>query len=97
MLKFVARAVIMLLRLLLSSLAPAQTVPQVSETKEHKGLPPICQGEANRFNCASATVEGQTDAPAVDSWGQPVTPPTKGLKSAPAPRHDISEIGRAHV
>ena len=74
---FVARAVIMLPLLMLSSLAPAQTVPQSSETKEHKGLPPICQGEANRFNCASATVEGQTDAPAVDSWGRPVAPPAK--------------------
>jgi hypothetical protein len=65
---------------------------QSSGTKEHKGLPPICQGEANKFNCASATVEGQTDAPAEDAWGRPVAPPVKGAKSAPAPRHDISGI-----
>jgi hypothetical protein len=76
--------------LMLSSFAHAQTVPQSSETKEHKGLPPICQGEANRFNCASARVEGRTDEPGVDFWGRPVTPPVKGQKSAPVPRHDIS-------
>src|SRR5437868_3096655 len=26
----------------------------------------------------------------VDGWGRPVTPPAKGQKSSPAPRHDIS-------
>jgi hypothetical protein len=87
---FVARAMILVPIFMLSSLAYGQTQP--SETKEHKGLPPICQGEANRFNCASATVEGQTDEPGVDSWGRPVAPPVKGQKSAPAPRHDISGI-----
>ena len=87
---FAARAMMVVPVLILSSLAHAQT--QSSETKEHKGLPPICQGEANRFNCASATVEGQTDEPGVDSWGRPVAPPAKGAKSAPAPRHDISGI-----
>jgi hypothetical protein len=87
---FVARAMILVPIFTLSSLAYGQTQP--SETKEHKGLPPICQGEANRFNCASATVEGQTDEPGVDSWGRPVAPPVKGQRSAPAPRHDISGI-----
>src|SRR5437879_6990375 len=87
---FVARAMIMVPVLMLSSFAHAQTVPQASETKEHKGLPPICQGEANRFNCASAKVEGTKDEPAVDFWGRPVTPPAQGQKSAPAPRHDVS-------
>lgn len=87
---FVARAMIIVPLVMLSSFARAQAVPQSGETKEHKGLPPICQGEANRFNCASAPVEGQTDEPGVDFWGRPVTPPVKGEKSAPAQRHDIS-------
>ena len=87
---FVARAVIIVPVLMLSSFALAQAPPQSSTTKEHKGLPPICQGEANRFNCASAKVEGTKDEPAVDFWGRPVTPPAPGQKSAPAPRHDIS-------
>jgi hypothetical protein len=65
-----ARAMIMLPVLMLSSFAHAQT--QSSETKEHKGLPPICQGESNRFNRASAPVDGQKDEPAVDFWGRPV-------------------------
>jgi hypothetical protein len=83
-------AMIMLPVLTLSSFTHAQT--QSSETKEHKGLPPICQGEANRFNCASAPVEGQTDEPGVDSWGRLVVPPAKGATSAFAPRQDISGI-----
>jgi hypothetical protein len=87
---FVTRAVIMVPVLMLSSFARAQAPPQSSETKEHKGLPPICQGEANRFNCASATVEGQTDEPGVDFWGRPVAAPVKDAKFAPAPRRDIS-------
>jgi hypothetical protein len=86
----VSRAMVLVAVLVLSSFAHAQT--QSSDAKEHKGLPPICQGEANRFNCASATVEGQTDEPGVDSWGRTVTPPVKGAKSAPAARHDISGI-----
>ena len=53
---FVARAMIMVPVLMLASFAHAQAVPQTSEAKEHNGLPPICQGEANRFNCASAPV-----------------------------------------
>ena len=89
---FIARAVIMVPVLMLSSFTHAQTVPQTSETKEHKGLPPICQGEANRFNCASDPVEGQTDEPGTDFWGRPVAPSVKGQKSAVAPRHDISGI-----
>ena len=89
---FIARAVIMLPVLMLSSFAHAQAVPQTSETKEHKGLPPICQGEANRFNCASDPVEGQTDEPGADFWGRPVAPSVKGQKSALAPRHDLSGI-----
>src|ERR1700684_1855772 len=101
---FVARGMILVPALMLSSFALAQAPPQSSETpsksseiKDHKGLPPICQGEANRFNCASAKVEGTEDAPAVDSWGRPVTPPASGQKSAPAPRHEISgtwQVGR---
>src|SRR6202040_3061074 len=87
---FLARAMIMVPVLMLSSFARAQAPPQSSGTKEHKGLPPICQGEANRFNCASAKVEGTKDEPAVDFWGRPVTPPAQGQKSAPAQRHDIS-------
>jgi hypothetical protein len=87
---FVSKAMVLVAVLILSSFAHAQT--QSSDAKEHKGLPPICQGEANRFNCASATVEGQTDEPGVDSWGRPVAPPVKGAKSAPAARHDISGI-----
>jgi hypothetical protein len=89
---FVTRALIMTPLFLLSALTHAQTAPQPSQTKEHKGLPPICQGEANRFNCASAPVEGQTDEPGVDSWGRTVAPPVKGQKSTPALRHDISGI-----
>ena len=89
---FIARAVIMVPVLMLSSFAHAQAVPQTSETKEHKGLPPICQGEANRFNCASDPVEGQTDEPGADFWGRPVAPSVKGQKSALAPRHDLSGI-----
>lgn len=88
--KFVASAMIMIPALMFSSWAHAQT--QSSEAKEHKGLPPICQGEANRFNCASAPVEGQKDEPAVDPWGRPVSSPVAAQKSAPAPRHDISGI-----
>jgi hypothetical protein len=87
---FVARAMIVVPVLMFSPFAQAQTVPRSIETKEHKGLPPICQGEANRFNCASAPVEGQTDEPGVDFWGRPVASPANGQKSAPAPRHDIS-------
>ena len=94
---FLARAMIMVPVLMLSSFARAQALPQSSgtpskssETKDHKGLPPICQGEANRFNCASAKVEGTKDEPAVDSWGRPVAPPAQGQKSAPALRHDVS-------
>jgi hypothetical protein len=96
---FVAKVAIMVPVLMLSSFGRAQALPQSSQTpskssdiKDHKGLPPICQGEANRFNCASAPVQGQTDEPAVDSWGRPVAPPVKGQKSAPALRHDISGI-----
>ena len=85
---FLMTAMIMLPVLTLSSFTHAQT--QSSETKEHKGLPPICQGEANRFNCASAPVEGQKDEPAFDFWGRPVAPPVTAQKSAPAPRRDIS-------
>ena len=44
----------------------------------------------------SGAVRGQEAAPAVpadvDDWGHPVTPVSKGQKSAPAPRHDISGI-----
>jgi hypothetical protein len=87
---FVSRAMALVAVLILSSFAHAQA--QSGDAKEHKGLPPICQGEANRFNCASATVEGQTDEPGVDPWGRPVAPPVKGAKSAPAERHDISGI-----
>src|SRR4029077_7296379 len=87
---FVARAIIVVPVLMLSSFAQAQTVTQSSETKEHKGLPPICQGGANRFNCASAPVEGETEAAAVGSWRVSVTPPAQGQKSAAAPRHDMS-------
>ena len=86
---FVARAMIAVAVSMLASSAQAQT--QSSETKEHKGLPPICQGEG-RFNCASPPVEGQKDEPAVDSWGRPVAPPVTAQKSALAPRHDISGI-----
>jgi hypothetical protein len=89
---FIPRAVIVVSVLMLSSFAHAQAVPQTSETKEHKGLPPICQGEANRFNCASDPVEGQTDEPGADFWGRPVAPSVKGQKSALAPRHDLSGI-----
>jgi hypothetical protein len=92
---FVAKAMIAVAALMLSSFSKAQTAPQSnpqpSQTK-HKGLPPICQGEANRFNCASDTVEGQKDEPGVDSWGRPVAAPAKGQKSALAPRHDMSGI-----
>jgi hypothetical protein len=87
---FVARAMALIALVAISCVAHAQA--QSSDTKEHKGLPPICQGEANKFNCASATVEGQTDAPAEDAWGRPVEPPAKGAKSAPAPRHDMAGI-----
>src|SRR5713101_8161816 len=44
----------------------------------------------------SETTKNQTTAPAIpppieaDGWGRPVTPPAKGQKSAPAPRHDVS-------
>ena len=86
----VSRAMVLVAVLILSSFAHAQA--QSGDAKGHKGLPPICQGEANRFNCASATVEGQTDEPGVDSWGRPVAPPVKGAKSAPAAQHDISGI-----
>jgi hypothetical protein len=89
---FVARAMIIVPVLVLSSFAHAQTVSQSSETKERKGLPPICQGEANRFNCASAPVEGQTDEPGADFWGRPVSPPVKGQKLTPAAPRDISGI-----
>jgi hypothetical protein len=89
---FIPRAVIVVSVLMLSSFAHAQAVPQTSETKEHKGLPPICQGEANRFNCASDPVEGQTDEPGADFWGRPVAPSVKGQKSDLAPRHDLSGI-----
>lgn len=89
---FVTRVMIMAAVLMTSSSSYAQRAPQSSETKEHKGLPPICQGEG-RFNCASAPVEGkQNDQPAVDFWGRPVAPPATTQKSAPAPRHDISGI-----
>ena len=46
----------------------------------------------------SGAVKVQEAAPAapvfvdVDDWGQPITAPMKGQKSAPAPRHDISGI-----
>ena len=83
---FIARAAIIIPALTLSSFAHAQT--QSSETQEQKGLPPICQGEANRFNCASPPVEGQKDEPGVDSWGRPVATTVNGAKSAP--RRDIS-------
>ncbi|HZP32022.1 MAG TPA: hypothetical protein VFB23_01575 [Candidatus Acidoferrales bacterium] len=85
---FVARAMVLIAFVAISAVAYAQS----SDTKEHKGLPPICQGEANRFNCASATIDGQSDAPAVDAWGRSVAPPAKRAKSAPAARHDLSGI-----
>jgi hypothetical protein len=47
---FVMRAVIVVPVLMLSSFAHAETVPQSGDTKEHKGPPPICQGEDNPFN-----------------------------------------------
>jgi hypothetical protein len=83
-----ARAILVAPALFVSSFVHAQT--QSSETKEHKGLPPICQGEANRFNCASTPVEGRKDEPAVDFWGRPVRAPVAAQKPAPAPRHNIS-------
>jgi hypothetical protein len=88
--KHLVALAIITVAVLISPVTRAQTAPQSSDVKQHQGIPPICQGEANRFNCASARVEGQTSEPSVDVWGRTVTRPAKAQKPGPAPRHDIS-------
>lgn len=90
-----AAAMILVALVMLSSVpsaqaAPQSTAPQSNGTKEHKGLPPICQGAANQFNCASATVEGQASESEPDAWGRVSKHPEKVQKPGPAPRRDIS-------
>jgi hypothetical protein len=95
--RFWACAIFILPVLVSSSLMHAQTASESGQKIEHKGLPPICQGEANRFNCASAPVEGQGGAeaePAVDVWRRTVRRPPRNEKPQPAPRHDISGTWR---
>ncbi len=47
------------------------------------------QSEEEKEQKAAATSAGYVD---VDDWGHPLTAPSTGQKSAPAPRHDISGI-----
>jgi hypothetical protein len=86
-----AYLVLVIVGLTSSSIVCAQTASESGQKIEHKGVPPICQGEG-RFNCASDPVEGQGGAqtePPVDVWGRTVRRAPRNQKSGPAARHDI--------